>query len=149
MTTILLITHHERLRQSLRDWLAIDLPQCRVIEATDTTAAIELARTRTPRAIIIDIDDPHGNDLETLGHIHTSAPNAHIVAFGLDETEARRASAVEAGGTVYVPKSGMQTELIPTLQAAFGIVDDENEKSVNPVSRLAVVAGIIPTGGKR
>ena len=126
MITLLLVAHHELLRQSLRDWLAIDLPQCRVIEATDTMAAIELAQNKTLHAIIVDIDVPRGNGFETLHHVRASAPNAQIVAFGLDETEVRRASAIEAGATVYVPKSRMQTELIPTLQDAFGIVNDEH-----------------------
>ncbi|MCP4544477.1 MAG: response regulator transcription factor [Chloroflexi bacterium] len=126
MTTILLIAHHDPLRQSLRDWLAIDLPQCHVIEATDMTAAIDLAQNTTLHIIIIDTDIPQENDFEALRRIHTSAPDVQIVAFGLDETEVRRASIIEAGATAYLPKSRVQTDLIPTLQAAFGTVKDKH-----------------------
>ncbi len=125
MATILLIVHHDYLRQSLCDWLTINLPQCHVIEATNVAAAVELIRNKTIHTIIIDIDIPRGNNIEILHRIQTSTPNAQIVAFGLDETEARCTGAVEAGATVYLPKSRIQTELIPTLQAAFGIVSDE------------------------
>ncbi len=126
MITMLLVAHHELLRQSLRDWLTIGLPQCRVIEATDTTAAIELACNKSVHTIIIDIDIPRENGFEILRSIQASAPNAQIVAFGFDESKIRCTSAIEAGATVYLPKSRMQIELIPTLQTAFGIVNDEH-----------------------
>ncbi len=123
MTTILLVAHHDTLRQSLRDWLALDLPQCHVIEAMDTTAAIELAQNNTLHAVIIDIDIPQENGFETLCRIRAAAPDAQIVAFGLDETETKRGRVIEAGASTYLPKSRMQTELIFTLKAAFGIVN--------------------------
>ena len=124
MTTILLVAHHEPLRQSLRDWLAINLPQCRVMEATDTMAAIDLVQSKTLNAIIMDIDIPQENGFETLRRIQAAAPEAQVVAFGLDETETKRTSVMEAGAAAYLPKSKMQTELIFVLKATFGIVND-------------------------
>jgi DNA-binding NarL/FixJ family response regulator len=125
MTTILLIAHHEPLRQSLRDWLAINLPQCQVVGETDAMAAIKLAQNKALDAIIIDIDTPQENGFETLRCIQAAAPEAQIVAFGLDETESKRSSVMEAGATAYLPKSKMQTELIFVVKATFGIVNDE------------------------
>ena len=123
MTTILLVAH-QPLRQSLRDWLAINLPQCLVIEATDTTAAVDLVQNKTLNAIIVDIDIPQENGFETLRRVQAAAPEAQIVAFGLDETETKRTSVMEAGAAAYLSKSKMQTELIFVLKAAFGIVND-------------------------
>jgi DNA-binding NarL/FixJ family response regulator len=95
-----------------------------VIEATDTTTAIGLAQNTTLHTIIIDIDIPRKNGFEALRRIRTTAPDVQIVAFGLDETEVRRIAVIEAGATAYLPKSRIQTELIPTLKVAFGITND-------------------------
>ncbi len=69
MTTILLVAHHESLRQSLRDWLAIDLSQCQVVEARDTPTALVLAGDNEPQVIIVDIDTPYASGLKAIHNI--------------------------------------------------------------------------------
>lgn len=124
MTTILLVAHHESLRQSLRDWLAIDLSQCQVVEAHDTPTALVLAGDDEPQVIIVDIDTPYASGLKAIHSIRAALPNAHMVAFGLNETNIWRAGITSAGATAYLSKDTLPTELIPTLKNVLGITND-------------------------
>ncbi|MCP4544478.1 MAG: response regulator transcription factor [Chloroflexi bacterium] len=124
MTTILLVAHHESLRQSLRDWLAIDMSQCHVVEARDTPTALVLAGDNEPQVIIVDIDTPYASGLQAIHSIRDAVPNAQMVAFGLEETHIWRAGITNAGATAYLPKGTLPTELIPTLRNVLGIAAD-------------------------
>ncbi len=63
-TTILIVEDHDAVRRSLRDWLEVEFPQCRVIEAASGEESIALIQTESPRLVIMDISLPGMSGIE-------------------------------------------------------------------------------------
>ncbi len=116
-TTILIVEDHNAVRQSLRDWLEVEFPRCRLIEAASGEEAITLAQTESPRLIVMDISLPGMNGLEATRQIKAALPSTQIVILTIHEGAPYRADATAAGAIAYVSKQTMQTEFIPTLAA--------------------------------
>ena len=115
--TILIVEDHDAVRKSLRDWLGVEFPQCRVIEAASGEEAIALIRTESPRLVVMDISLPGMSGIEATRQIKAALPSAQVVMLTIHENDTYRADATAAGASAYVPKRVMQTELIPTLAA--------------------------------
>ena len=115
--TILIVEDHDAVRKSLRDWLEVEFPQCRVIEAASGEEAIALIRIESPRLVVMDISLPGMSGIEATRQIKAALPSAQIVMLTIHEGDAYRANATAAGASAYVPKRVIQTELVPTLAA--------------------------------
>ena len=115
--TILIVEDHEAVRRSLRDWLQVEFPQCRLIEAASGEEAIALIRVESPRLAVMDISLPGMSGIEATRRIKAASPSTQIVMLTIHEGATYRADATTAGASAYVPKRVMQTELIPTLAA--------------------------------
>ena len=118
--TILIVEDHDAVRRSLRDWLEVEFPRCRVIEVASGEQAITLIRSEaieSPRLVVMDISLPGMSGIEATRQIKASLPSAQIVMLTIHEGDTYRADATAAGASAYVPKRTMQTELIPTLAA--------------------------------
>jgi DNA-binding NarL/FixJ family response regulator len=115
--TILIVEDHDAVRRSLRDWLQVEFPQCRVIEAASGEEAMALIRTESPRLVVMDITLPGMNGIEATRQIKASLPSVQIVMLTIHEDDTYRTDATAAGASAYVPKRVMQTELVLTLAA--------------------------------
>ncbi len=115
--TILIVEDHEDVRKAMRDWLEVEFPQCRVIEAASGEQAIALARSESPRLVVMDIRLPGINGIETARQIKAALPLAQIVMLTIHAGEIYRADARAAGASAYVTKQRMHSELVPTLAA--------------------------------
>jgi DNA-binding NarL/FixJ family response regulator len=115
--TILIVEDHDTVRRSLRDWLEVEFPQCRVIEAASGEEAIALIRIESPGLVVMDITLPGMSGIEATRQIKATSPSAQIVMLTVHEDDTYRADAIAVGASAYVPKRAMQTELIPTLTA--------------------------------
>ena len=122
--TILIVEDHEAVRRSLRDWLQVEFPQCRVIEASSGEEAIALIRTESPRLVVMDISLPGMGGIEATRRIKAALPSAQVVMLTIHEDDAHRVDATRAGASAYVPKRVMQTELVPALAAL--LADDRD-----------------------
>ncbi|MFQ5857360.1 MAG: response regulator transcription factor [Anaerolineae bacterium] len=115
--TILIVEDHDAVRRSLRDWLEVEFPQCRVIEAVSGEEAIALIQIESPRLVVMDISLPGMSGIEATRQIKAALPSTQVVMLTIHEDDAHRADATAAGASAYVSKRVMQTELIPTLAA--------------------------------
>ena len=115
--TILIVEDHDAVRRSLRDWLEVEFPQCRVIEAASGEEAIALIPIESPHLVVMDITLPGMSGIEATRQIKAALPSAQIVMLTVHEGDIYRADATAAGASAYVPKRAMQTELVPTLAA--------------------------------
>ena len=115
--TILIVEDHEAVRRSLRDWLEVEYPQCRVIEASSGEEAIALIPVESPRLVVMDISLPGMSGIEATRQIKAVLPSSQVVMLTIYEADTYRADAAAAGASAYVPKRAMQTELIPILAA--------------------------------
>jgi DNA-binding NarL/FixJ family response regulator len=125
--TILIVEDHDAVRRSLRDWLEMEFPQCRVIEAASGEEAIALIQIEPPRLVIMDIRLPGINGIEATRQIKAAVPSAQIVMLTVYEGDTYRADAASAGASAYVPKRVMQSRLVPTLAALLANDHDEKE----------------------
>jgi DNA-binding NarL/FixJ family response regulator len=123
-TTILIVEDHDAVRRSLRDWLEVELPQCRVIEVACGEEAIAFTRIEPPRLVVMDISLPGMNGIEAMRQLRAASPSTAIVVLTIHEGDTYRADAMSAGASAYVTKRAMQTELIPALTALLASAQD-------------------------
>lgn len=112
---ILVVEDHDGIRQSLREWLELCLPNCWLLEAASGEEAIAIAQTNRPRLVIMDIGLPGMNGLEAAQGIKAVLPDTQVVMFTVYDDEAHRADAAAAGATAYIPKRKFQTDLLPMV----------------------------------
>lgn len=103
------------MRKTLRDWLEVEFPQCRVIEASTGEEAVTLARTEAPQLVVMDIRLPGMSGIEATRQIKATSPSVQVVMLTIYEDDSYRADATAAGASAYVAKQAMHTKLIPTL----------------------------------
>jgi DNA-binding NarL/FixJ family response regulator len=115
--TILIIEDHDDVRRALRDWLALEFPQYRVIDAANGEEAVALARIESPRLVVMDVRLPGINGIEATRQIKATLPAAQIVMLTIHTSDTFRADARAAGACAYVTKQAMHAELVPTLAA--------------------------------
>jgi DNA-binding NarL/FixJ family response regulator len=115
--TILIVEDHDNVRKALRDWLELEFPQYRVIEAANGEEAIALTRIESPCLVVTDIRLPGMNGIETTRQIKAALPLAQIVMLTILEADTYRADATAAGASAYVQKQRMHVELVPMLTA--------------------------------
>ncbi len=116
-TAILIVEDHDDVRRALRDWLALEFPQCHVLVAASGEEAIAMARIESPRMIVMDIRLPGINGIEAARRIKDVLPSAQIVMLTIHTGHTYRADATAAGASAYVTKQAMHAELVPTLVA--------------------------------
>ena len=113
--TLLIVEDHDAVRRRLRDWLEVEFPQCRLIEAASGEEAIVLSIIESPHLVLMDITLPKMNGIEATRQIKASLPSTEIVRLTIHEDDVYRAEATAAGARAYVPKHAAPVELIPTL----------------------------------
>jgi DNA-binding NarL/FixJ family response regulator len=122
--TILIVEDHDDVRRAMRDWLEVEFPRCRVIEAASGEEAIVMARIESPRLVVMEIRLPGMNGIETTRQIKAALPCVQIVMLTVHTSDIYRADARAAGASAYVTKQRMHSELVPTLAALLA-----NERS--------------------
>ena len=115
--TILIVENHDAVRQALRDWLEVNLPQSHLIEATCQEEAIAQIQIESPQLVVMDINMPGVNGLEMTRNIKNSSPSTKIVVVSSNDDEIYRIKATESGASAYVSKRSMLTTLLPTIDA--------------------------------
>lgn len=112
---ILLADDHPTVRDALRHVLDAQPSLLVVGEASDGIAAVKLARTLAPDAILMDVSMPHMDGIEATRRIRACVPTARI--FGLStEEESRTPHAIEqAGADGYFFKGAGLTRLVERL----------------------------------
>jgi len=88
-------------------------------EAGDGLEALELARQLNPDVIIMDVNMPRSNGIETTIRIGQELPGIKVIGLSVgDESEAGTAMR-EAGAVAYVSKAQHSEALIATIRGCF------------------------------
>ncbi len=114
-STILIVEDHEVLRASLRDLMNTAFPAFSIQEAKSGEEALAMALAQRPDTILMDIDLPGMNGIETARCIKKNLPQARLVMLITYENPEYRADAEAAGASAYVLKRKMGNELIPVV----------------------------------
>ncbi len=113
--TILLVEDHYALRSSLLDWLQSVFHNCEFLVAESGEEAVALASVRRLDIVLMDIQLPQMDGIETIRHIKSISPQTHAVIVSVYNYPAYLEAAAAAGACAYINKHSMHIELIPTL----------------------------------
>lgn len=121
--SILLIDDHPLLRRGVKQLIDLD-PTLQVIaEASDAQTGVERAQTHQPDLILLDLNMPHINGIDTLKLMRAAQVNSRIIVFTVSDDEEDLLAALKAGADGYLLKDMEPEELLEKLhQAALGKV---------------------------
>jgi two-component system NarL family response regulator len=108
---ILLVDDHQMMRDGLRSILDLEDDLDVVGEAGNGFEALEMARTRRPDVIVMDIGMKDLNGIEATRQILAQNPRAKVVALSTYSNETFVISMLEAGACGYVLKDAAVDEM--------------------------------------
>jgi two-component system NarL family response regulator len=108
---ILLVDDHQMMRDGLRSILDLEDDLDVVGEAGNGYEALEMARTRRPDVIVMDIGMKDLNGIETTRQIMAHNSRAKVIALSTHSSEPYVISMLEAGASGYVLKDAAVDEM--------------------------------------
>ncbi|GAA3893933.1 two-component system response regulator NarL [Gibbsiella dentisursi] len=119
--TLLLIDDHPMLRNGVKQLISMDARLRVVAEASNGEQGVTLAEELDPDLILLDLNMPGINGLETLDRLRTIALSGRIVVFSVSNNEDDVVSALKHGADGYLLKDMEPEDLLKALhQAAAG-----------------------------
>lgn len=96
---------------TVRTFLSGSLRGFDVISAADSEEAIELARSTSPDAALLDVQMPKGGGLRAVQGIVEASPDTAIIMLSVDESESSVRTLLAAGAISYCRKGTTPPEL--------------------------------------
>ncbi|OOE12233.1 response regulator [Fictibacillus arsenicus] len=119
MITILLVDDHAILRDGLKNILSFEDDMKVVGEAISGEEAIKLAEELAPDVIIMDINLPGINGVETTAIIKSKNPNARILVLTMYTHDEYLLSALKAGADGYLLKDAPSEHVVDAINTVF------------------------------
>ncbi len=114
--TLLIVEDRKSFRDVLCEFIALQFPHFKLIEAETGTAALQKFEQHQPRLVIMDIQLPEISGIEATRRIKAQAPATTVIAMSM-LTEAHIAEqALAAGATAFINKNNLFRELAPLIQ---------------------------------
>jgi len=114
---ILLVDDHTMVRQGLSQLLAAE-PDFEVVgEASEGSAAIEMAIVLIPDVVVMDINMRGMNGIEATRAIRSTLPSVQVVALSMFEEVQHGRTMRAAGALAYLSKTGPPSILIDTIRS--------------------------------
>lgn len=118
--SILLVDDHPMLRNGVKQLISLE-PSLNVIgEASNGAQGIELAERYDPDLILLDLNMPEMNGLETLDQLRQQALSGRIVVFSVSNYEDDVINAFKRGADGYLLKDMEPEDLLQALLQAAG-----------------------------
>lgn len=95
--TILLIDDHPMLRNGVKQLISMDSRLQVIAEASNGAQGVELAEQFDPDLILLDLNMPGMNGLETLDQLRLTALSGRVVVFSVSNHEDDVVSALKRG----------------------------------------------------
>ncbi|HOP97914.1 MAG TPA: response regulator transcription factor [Verrucomicrobiota bacterium] len=115
-TTVLIVDDHPLLRHGLRDVIGHN-PRFRIVgEAADGEEALRLIVGLKPQIVILDIDMPRLNGLETIRRIRQLSFAVNVVILTMYNEEDMFNAAMDLGARAYVLKETAAREIVAALE---------------------------------
>jgi CheY-like chemotaxis protein len=125
--TILIVEDHDELRETLLEWLKSVFSDCTFLVAGSGEKAIELAEVHQPAIVLMDIQLPGINGIETIRRIKKISPQTQALILSVMNVSAYKEEAMAAGACAYINKQHMHAELIPALTKLLSLHTTEEE----------------------
>lgn len=134
---VLLVDDHPMVRAGLRSMLSGDEIEV-VGEAGSGAEAVERAVTLSPELVLLDLELPDMDGVETLTRLKARAPRAAVLMVSMHDDAAMVRRAIEAGAAGYVLKGIGRRELLAAVRTV------RNGGSVLEPSLLRALASPAP-----
>ena len=119
--TLLLIDDHPMLRNGLKQLIALDERLQVVAEAGNGAQGVALAQQHDPDLILLDLNMPGLNGLDTLTRLREAPLSGRVVVFSVSDEEEDVVNALQRGADGYLLKDMEPEELLKALhQTAAG-----------------------------
>ncbi len=113
--SILVVEDHDEMRAALRDWLLNTLPPLRLSEARSMDEALLLAGRGALDLALINMELPGPNGIEAARELRRRFPACSLVVMSVNDSEALRIAALDAGADAFICKREVPSDLLPTL----------------------------------
>lgn len=114
--TVLLVDDHPLLRHGLRDFIGRNLRFKIVGEASDGEEALRLTARLKPQIIILDIDMPRLNGLETIRAMRELPFPVKVIILTMYKEEDMFNAAMDLGAKAYVLKENAANDVVAALE---------------------------------
>ncbi|WP_026641401.1 response regulator transcription factor [Bordetella petrii] len=128
MTSVLIVDDHPSLRLVIRQQLSQMLGVTQIIEASNGQDAIRLVREAQPRLVVLDLDLPRLNGLDTIPRIKQARPDTRILVISAQDPLLYAPRVRAAGAQGYISKTQDVTEIvraIETVLAGYSVYPDD------------------------
>jgi DNA-binding NarL/FixJ family response regulator len=113
--SLLLVEDHAEVRASLRDWLLMSLPPTRVREAGSMAEALACTAAGPVDLILMNLELPGPNGIEATRALRKRYPECSVVIMSVNDSEALRTAALDAGALAFVSKRELPHALLPLI----------------------------------
>ncbi len=110
-TNLLLVEDHIIVREGLRRLLESEADFAVIGEASDGREALALAIELSPDVVLMDVEMPRGNGLETIPRMLKFLPETKIIVLTAHSDDVHARSAIHAGAAGFFPKQHSVTAL--------------------------------------
>ena len=117
-STILLIDDHPMLRNGVKQLIALDSRLKVIGEASNGEQGVELAKQLDPDLILLDLNMPGMNGLDTLDSMRQTSLSGRIVVFSVSNHEDDVVTALKRGADGYLLKDMEPEDLLAALHNA-------------------------------
>ena len=111
----LVVEDHAEMRAALRDWLSRLLAPLTLREAHDMAEALARAAEAPLDFALVNVELPGPNGIETTRELRRRFPGCPVVVMSVQDSEALRLAAIDAGADAFVSKRHLTAELLPIL----------------------------------
>ena len=114
-----MVEEHNEVRIALRDWLLASLPPTLPLtvlrEARDMEEALAHAAHAPLDLVLMNLELPGANGIEATRELRKRHPSCPVVIMSVNDSEALRIAALDAGAMAFVSKRELPHSLLPIL----------------------------------
>ena len=104
------------MRAALRDWLLASLPPTfRLREARSLEEALACAAQAPLDLVLVNLELPGPNGIEATRALRKQQPRCAVIVMSVNDSEALRTAAIEAGALAFISKRALPHALLPLL----------------------------------
>ena len=113
--SLLLVEDHPEVRSALREWLLCSLPPFKLREARNLAEALARAEEAPLDLVLMNLELPGPNGIEATRALRTRQPHCPVIVMSVNDSEALRTAALDAGAIAFVSKRELPHALLPLL----------------------------------
>ena len=114
--SLLVVEDHAEMRAALRDWLLVSAPAAlKLREARSLEEALACAVQAPLDIVLVNLELPGPNGIEATRMLRRQHPRCAVIVMSVNDSEALRTAALEAGALAFVSKRELPHALLPLL----------------------------------